>query len=226
MKTDVVLLPGLHGTTVLFDAFIALAPPWARCRPLALPEHSGQTFAALADALEPELQRLEGFILFAESFSAPIAARLARRLGAKISLVVLCNPLTETPLSLHASFAAALIQSRWVPDWAVAVAMTGGNRSLARSILCEVRKLPRRVLADRVASVFSSSREDVLSGLSAPLLCVAGTYDRLISPTGVRDLVEQIPFSIYAEVSGPHLAAQIVPAAVWAAISEEYESAA
>jgi hypothetical protein len=49
LKADVVLLPGLHGSRALFSSFVELAPPWARCRPLALPTVGGQSFDALAD---------------------------------------------------------------------------------------------------------------------------------------------------------------------------------
>jgi hypothetical protein len=44
MRTDVILLPGLHGSAALFDAFIALAPAWARCRVVSLPVDGAQSF--------------------------------------------------------------------------------------------------------------------------------------------------------------------------------------
>src|SRR5687768_4815954 len=147
MKTAVVLLPGLHGSTELFDGFIALAPPWARCRPLALPEQPQQSFEALANSLSKELASLEGFVLFGESFSGPVAARIAQQLGAKVSLLVICNPLVEVGLAIHPNFGASMLQSSFAPSWAVAFAMTGGDRRLAQAVIHEVRKLPRAVLA-------------------------------------------------------------------------------
>jgi pimeloyl-ACP methyl ester carboxylesterase len=141
MKTDVVLLPGLHGSTSLFDTFVALAPPWARCRTIALPENGDQTFDALADRLEPELRALEGFVLFGESFGAPIALRLAERLGAKVALLVLCNPLVEGPLRVVPPFATWFLRSRLVPVSLVAFAMTGGDGVVATAVLHEVRAL-------------------------------------------------------------------------------------
>ena len=183
MKTDVVLLPGLHGSTALF-------------------------------------------VLFAESFSAPIAARLSQRLSTKVALLVLCNPLVEWPLTISPGIAASFIQSRWIPVWAVALAMTGGDRHLACSLLREVRNLPRDILAARLAAVWSADREDLLTYLQAPVLGIAGSADRLLSPKITEDLMKKVPFAIYAEVSAPHLAAQLAPDQVWAAISEEFESAA
>src|SRR5688572_15222744 len=167
MKTDVVLLPGLHGSTALFEGFIALAPAWARCRPLALPADCPQTFAALAAALEPQLRTLETFVLFGESFSAPVAARLSQRLGSKVALLVLCNPLIEGPFTMASSIGASFIQSRWIPSWVVASAMTGGDRRLAAALLREVRNLPRDVLAARLAAAATANRDDLLRYLQA-----------------------------------------------------------
>jgi pimeloyl-[acyl-carrier protein] methyl ester esterase len=226
MKTDVVLLPGLHGSTALFEGFIALAPPWARCRPIALPIDCVQTFDALADALQPQLRALETFVLFGESFSAPIAARLSQRFSEKVALLVLSSPLIEPPFPMASSIGASFIQSRWIPSWAVAALMTGGDRRLAAALLREARNLPRDLLAARLATVATASRDDLLAYLQAPVLAVGGASDRLLSSRVTEDLMKNVPFGIYTEVPAPHLAAQVAPDRVWAAISEEFETAA
>jgi pimeloyl-[acyl-carrier protein] methyl ester esterase len=226
MRTDVVLLPGLHGSTALFDSFIALAPAWARCRAMALPTEGSQSFDALAAALEPELRSLEGFVLFGESFSGPVAARLATRLGSKVSLLVLCNPLVEPPIGVAASLVSSFARSRLMPRWPVAFAMTGSNRDLAAAILREVRALPGDVFAHRLAVASSARREDLLEHLVAPVLVIAGTSDRLLPARVIEDVLERVPFSVFAQIDAPHLAAQVAPAAVWAAITGEFERAA
>src|SRR5437762_2887056 len=174
MKTDVVLLPGLHGSVSLFEAFVALAPPWANCRSIELPATGEQTFDSIADRLELHLRPLEGFVLFAESFAAPIAARLAHRLAQKIALLVLCNPLIELSLGLFPPVVPSLLRLGAASTFVVATAMTGGDRILARSILREVRRIPREVLVRRVAAACSATREDLVSHLSAPLLIIVG----------------------------------------------------
>ena len=226
MKTDVVLLPGLHGSTALFDTFIALAPSWARCLPMALSVEGDQSFDTLAAQLEPKVKALESFVLFGESFAAPVAARLAERLGSKISLLVLCNPLVESPVPIAPFFAAPLLHSGVVPIWLVAFAMTGGNRPLASAVLREIRALPKEVLERRLAVACAAGREDLASRLSAPVLGIVGSDARLISPSIIEDVLTRVPFAVQVTLAAPHLAAQVAPAAVWAAISEEFESAA
>lgn len=226
MRSDVILLPGLHGSTALFETFVALAPPWARCRAVALPTMGDQSFDALADALEPQLRALEGFVLFGESFSGPIAARLAARLGSKVALLVLCNPLVESSVAIAPSIAAPLLRSGLIPGWAVALAMTGGDRSVAAAILREVRALPKEVLMRRLSTVASANGADLLRYLAAPLLAITGTSDRLLAPSAISEVLDQVEFGVLAEIDAPHLVAQVAPAQVWAAISAEFQRAA
>lgn len=226
MKADVVLLPGLHGSRALFASFVALAPSWARCRPLALPTAGDQGFDALADVLLPELRPLEGFVLLGESFSGPIAARLAARLGQKVALLVLCNPLVEVDFKLPAGLAASMLASKAMPAWCAAFALAGGDRELGKAALDEVRLLPKKILMGRLSTVFSATAADLSSCLGAPLLTILGSRDRLVSLSRARDVCSKVPFSTLVELDAPHLVIQTKPADVWRAISEEFESAA
>lgn len=226
MKADVVLLPGLHGSCALFSSFVALAPSWARCRPLALPTVGGQSFNEIAEALLAELRPLEGFVLLGESFSGPVAARLAARLGQKVALLVLCNPLVKVDFRLPAGLAASMLASKAMPVWCAALALAGGDRALGRAALDEVRLLPRKTLTDRLSGVFSATADGLFGHLVAPLLTILGNRDRLVSLARARDVCSKIPFSTLVELDAPHLVIQTKPAEVWRAISEEFESAA
>ena len=226
MKSDVVLLPGLHGSRALFSSFIELAPPWARCRPFALPTVGGQGFDALAESLLPELRPLEGFVLLGESFSGPIAARLSAHLGQKVALLVLCNPVVEMSVQVPEGILAPIVASVWMPAWCAAMALSGGDRSIARAALGEVRALSRDILAQRLSAVFSATEEALAAHLSPPLLSILGTNDHLVSLSRSRAFFSRVPQSTVAEIEGPHLIVQAKPVEVWAAISEEFETAA
>jgi pimeloyl-[acyl-carrier protein] methyl ester esterase len=226
LKTDVVLLPGLHGSRALWASFAALAPPWASCLSLALPTVGEQSFDGIAGSLGPELRSLEGFVLVGESFSGPIAARLAARLGQKVALTVLCNPLVEAPFALPVGLATAAAASRRLPVWCAARALTGGDRPLAKVVLDEVHSLPKEALRKRLAAALSATRDDLVPFLSAPLLVILGTRDRLVSPALSRELLRSVPSHTLADLDGPHLIAQTRPAEVWKAISDEFETAA
>jgi pimeloyl-ACP methyl ester carboxylesterase len=226
VKTDVVLLPGLHGSTALYDAFVALAPPWARCLAMPLPTLGDQGFDGLAATLETEMRRLEGFVLVAESFSGPVAARLASRLGQKVALVVLCNPLVEISLTLPAGLAATAASWLGMPAAAAAAVLADGDRALGRAALDGIRALPRGVLEARLAAAFAATSGEMAPFLAPPLLAVLGARDRLVSPDWTRALLADVPSATVVELDAPHLVVQTKPAEVWKAISDEFESAA
>jgi len=220
------MLPGLHGTTRLFDAFVAMAPPWARCRPLSLPREGPQDFDSLARAFEPQVRPLEGFVLIAESYSGPVAARISALLGSKLALLVLCNPLTASAFLFPPRLAASLASATWVPAWTAALLMTGGDRALARAMLRQVRALPRQTLIDRISIAQRTSPADIVTHVSSPLLSILGTRDLLVRASSSRDSIGRIPYSTVVELDAPHLVIQSHPADVWAAITGEFSSAA
>ncbi len=226
MKADVVLLPGLHGSCALFSSFIALAPAWASCLPLALPTVGGQSFDEIADAIFPELKPLDGIVLLGESFSGPVAARLSARLGQRVALLVLCNPVVEMSVRVPQRLLAPIVSSAWMPTWCASMALSGGDPSIARAALDEIRALPEGILARRLSAAFSATEKALAPHLSPPLLTILGTSDNLVSLARSRALFSRIPESTVAEIEGPHLIVQTRPVEVWAAISEEFETAA
>lgn len=226
MKTDVVLLPGLHGSTALFESFVALAPAWARCIPVPLPTLGDQGIAGLARTLEAEVGSLDGFVLVAESYSGPIAARLAARLGEKVALLALCNPLVELSGGLPEGLAATAASWRALPAWSAAAILADGDNALGSAALEEIRALPGAILEARLAAAFTAMSEELAPFLAPPLLAILGTRDRLVPPEGTRALLKGVPFASVVELDAPHLVVQTKPREVWDAISDEFESAA
>jgi hypothetical protein len=104
--------------------------------------------------------------------------------------------------------------------------MTGGDREAASAMLHEVRSLSRPVLAQRIAAARAARRKDLLGYLSAPVLAIAGSSDRLLSPRTINAIMNEVRLGVVAEIDAPHLAVQVAPAEVWAAINEEFETAA
>lgn len=73
---NLVMLPGMDGTGILFDRLIDELS--CACRVIALPQGEDQSYAFLLDYVVRQLP-CEEFILLAESFSGPIAADIASR---------------------------------------------------------------------------------------------------------------------------------------------------
>ncbi|HYH09857.1 MAG TPA: alpha/beta fold hydrolase [Thermoanaerobaculia bacterium] len=205
--TTIVLLPGMDGTGELFRAFLACAP--ATLQPLVVPlPHAGSYEELLARIGLPDDEEL---VLLGESFSGPLALRLAEREGGRVSAVILCNSFVRAPYpgvlrwlpwplaflwKPHAAFIRWLFLGRDAPDAAVKEV----QRAIART--------PRRVLAARVRAILTLDAVPV----PVPVLYLRGTEDRLIHevPPGVT----------VREIRGPHLLLQTAPGEAWRAIED------
>lgn len=225
MTADVVLLPGLHGSTALFEEFVALAPPWARCRPLALPASGDQSFDGLARALAPAVFSDDGpRVLIAESFSTPIAARLSALANGRVALLVLCNPLFAVPLRMPKRLAAWFTRSALCPARLVAFAMAGGDMTLGAAVASEIRALPRVVLERRLSSAFGVRERDIVNHAAARLLVITGARDRLIAPRTARRIVLTLSDASLVELPAAHLVIQATPGALWNAITKDWNA--
>jgi pimeloyl-ACP methyl ester carboxylesterase len=106
------------------------------------------------------------------------------------------------------------------------MALSGGDTAVARAALDEVRALPKGILAQRLSAIYSATEEDLASHLAPPLLTILGTSDNLVPLSRSRAFFSRVQDGSIVEIEGPHLIVQTRPAEVWAAISEEFETAA
>ena len=90
-----VLLPGLNGSSALFTPLLAELGD-IDCQVLDLPEHGPQDYDALAQKLAERLHSTP-FVLLGESFSGPIAYRLAMRKPPGLQGVILAASFLTVP---------------------------------------------------------------------------------------------------------------------------------
>src|SRR5262245_10771883 len=88
-QVTLVLLPGLDGTGQLFKGLLAALP--SRFNPLvvSLPQRGDQCYATLAAYVAELLPAAGPFVLLGESFSGPLALRVAAKSDANLIAVVL-----------------------------------------------------------------------------------------------------------------------------------------
>ncbi len=221
METSVFLIPGLHGTAALFGPFSSLAPRGFQCQAIPLPTGGDQGPDALAARMAETLPQAERFVLVAESFGGPVAARLAEHFPGRVILLVLSNPLTTVPVPFPAGLARSLMQSRRMPVGAVAFMMAGGDRTLAKALLRELHSLPPETLKGRLAATSRSKGNYIPEHAGCRMLTLLGTSDRLISPAKSRKILAPIPNNTLVEIEAPHLLLQTRPAEAWQAILRE-----
>lgn len=76
---QIVILPGLDGTDLLLGRFVDLAPVDCRVKVLPLPDNPADDYESLAASVAERIRPMGPCHLIAESFSGPLAIRIAQR---------------------------------------------------------------------------------------------------------------------------------------------------
>lgn len=213
----VVALPGLHGTPGLFERFEAARPDGVGLLCLGYSADECRSYAELADSVVARLPSSGSFGLVAESFSGPVALRVAARTSPRF--VALCASFASSPVPAAArGLPWRTLFSLRVPDALVAWLLTGGDRTLSRAVAAEIERVRPEVLAHRVSSVLEVDDVELLDHIRAPLLYLRATLDRLVPASAAQRLRARREDLSVVDVTAPHLVLQTSAREAWQAL--------
>jgi pimeloyl-[acyl-carrier protein] methyl ester esterase len=218
----IVMLPGLDGTGQLLGDFILSLGPDADTLLVAYPTDSEIAYEDLAEFVLQSLPGDKPFVLVAESFSGPVAARVAMQRPSGLVGVVFCASFVSSPLPALRRFAALLrfAPVRAIPAAVLAVFLLGRWSSEAhvtglRRALASVQP---RVLRSRARAALTAAQPPDF-GIHVPVLYLRAEFDRLISRASIERLRRAAPSVTVVSIAGPHFLLQAAPEACAAAIS-------
>lgn len=212
-----VLLPGLNGSSHLFtpllDALLDID-----CQVLPLPEQGPQDYDSLADRLIHELRHTP-FMLLGESFSGPLAYRLALRnpeglRGLIFAASFLTSPFAPLALLRHLPIPLALATRPWI----LRTLCLGHQASDAELMLVqgEIRRLDQSLVRARLASL--ATLHTPQQHLALPALHLWPQQDRLVTAKTAKRLADYCDDLRQVRLEGPHFILQTQPRACAAAI--------
>ena len=214
------IMPGMDGTGRLLTGFRHALAPAFDARIVAWPRDAGG-YGELLPLARARLPAKDRFILIAESFSGPLAIRLAAERPPGLAGLVLCasfasaprrwarmlRPLLRLPLPQPpAAMAMPWMMGPWsTPAWTrqVREAMAGVDAAAARHRLRAILEVDARADLSRVA---------------CPLLYLQASEDRLVPPRCWHAIQAVKPDARMARVPGPHFLLQASPEAAACAI--------
>lgn len=211
-----VLLPGLDGTGKLFAPLIAAAPVQVQCAVVDYPRHD-----ANVEILSQHVrQRMTGpCILIAESFSGPIAVRVAS--DSRVEALILCNSFVSPPVlpALRHFFIPAFFKLPR-PSSILGLLLLGrhADAELVDRAQRAIREVSADVLAQRVRETLMTDERETLRSLRKPILYLRGTNDRLLWERSWKEILNIRPDAKVVSIGGPHLLLQTLPTECWRAI--------
>jgi pimeloyl-[acyl-carrier protein] methyl ester esterase len=215
----IVILPGLDGTDLLLGRFVELAPAQSVVTVLPLPDNSADDYDALTRSVGDRIRGLGPCHLIAESFSGPLAIRIAAR-----------QPELVQRLTLVASFATSPAPgwAHWLPwSWLFRLPLpytvakylfVGNDHDMATRLRNAVRQTSAATLVKRVRCILEVDVCRDLASLQCPVEYLRPTADRLVSDRAVCKIRECHPSVAIHRIDGPHLILQTRPEQSWSII--------
>jgi pimeloyl-[acyl-carrier protein] methyl ester esterase len=223
--TALVLLPGLDGTGKLFAGFIKALDPRVGAIVVAYPPDQPMGYAeldALVMGVLDKLPREQRYVLLGESFSGPLAIRIAARAPAGLVGLILCASFAKNPFAWlgWTRPLAAYLPVKSLPRWVRAPLMWGSlSPDRAPSQMERAMSgVSAAVIRQRIAALLAVDETSALERVRMPTLVLRATGDRVIPKAATRRIRSSLPQAQFLEINAPHLLLQTRPEECAAAV--------
>lgn len=219
------LLPGLDGSGRLFAPLLRAEPRDLAAEVVSFPSDRALGYDDLAAVVRQRLPRGR-FALVAESFSGPIAVRIAAERPPGLVALVLAATFLHDPVNpiLHSirGLAGARLFGLGMAAPVVRHFMAGPDapRAVVDEVQAAVAAVSPAVLVHRAAESLRVDVREDFARVRAPVLWIAPTRDRLLRTSAVDEALEIRPDLEVARIEAPHMVLQRCPHASLARIEE------
>jgi len=220
-----VLLPGLDGTGQLFRWLVEALPPQIEPMVVSFAPDDYGDYASLEARVAPLLPQDRPFVLLGESFSGPLALRLAARRPDNLKAVVLVASFVARPIGWMSVIAAPLVRPFLfrlpVPIFLLRWLLLGAEppAKVTAAVLKSVRAVAPAVLAARCRAALTVDVTEAFKQCWVPMLYLGGRRDRLISAHVVQRMKAARPDLECKLLDAPHFVLQCAAVAAVDAIA-------
>jgi pimeloyl-ACP methyl ester carboxylesterase len=211
-----VLLPGLDGTGKLFAEFLKVLDKGITPLVVSYPQDVPMGYDDLETLVRAALPADRPLVLLGESFSGPLAIRIAARPPQGLLGLILCVTFARNPYpwAAWARPLAAYLPLKSFPRWLRAPLMWGSadpNRapSQAQRAMAGVSV---EVVRRRVAEILAVDECAALRSVAIPTLVLRAMRDRVISRAATERIMHEAPHAQRVDIDGPHLLLATRPA--------------
>jgi pimeloyl-[acyl-carrier protein] methyl ester esterase len=209
---SLILLPGLDGTGTLFGPLIRELPASIETRVVAYPRDHCLSYAELGGVVRAALPTDRPFVLLGESFSGPLAIRMAAAHAPGLAGTILSCSFVRNPYPFT-GWAAGLVRSIspnvFPATWRTALVLGFEADGPIRTMVDQaVASVSSDVLAHRAASVLELDDTALLSRVTTPVLYLRASQDSLIPPGAGEWIRERVAPCTVIDIDGPHMLLQ------------------
>lgn len=222
-----IVLPGMDGTGELLSDFVAAMAPAFDTEVVAYPRDRPLGYDELVARVRPQLPIDEPYLLIGESFSGPIAIRLAASKPPRLAGLVLCASFARAPRPPGSPLSAATLARlagrmplhRMPTRWVAAAMLGHWSSPQWRARLGPLlASLDPAVMRHRLREGGAADVTAALAEIACPLLYLRARHDRLVSRDSWRRVAETRPDARCIDIDAPHFLLQARAPAAAAAI--------
>ncbi len=206
------LLPGLDGTGKRLGEFAAQLGALCEVRIVGYPPELPLDYEALEAQVRAALPAGRPFVLLGESFSGPIAVRIAADRPPGLQAVILCASFIKSPMPLPrwAAPLAARVPVKSLPRWLRGLLLWGPGPSARIPTQAQRASagVAAPVLRARLAALLSVDASAAAARVRVPMLVIYARNDRLLGARAARHIRRCAPHAELVELAGPHLLLQ------------------
>ena len=206
---EIVLLPGLDGTGDLFARVTPFLADDLTVRIMRYPQDPNLGYAGYIELVRNEIADRQ-VLLLGESFSGPVAVRIARQLGRQIKGIVLVATFVSNPWPGWLIRWAARVDPATTPAKIRDAILMGpyGDVELTKMVDEIVRTLPRPVRAARLRAVAEVDVRQDFVELKCPILVLHGRGDWLVRKSQMQKAVSDKGGARMIVIPGAHMLLQ------------------
>ena len=215
-KINLVLLPGMDGTGLLFEPLVAALDDEFTIQIIDYPIDQALGYDALENFVRERLPQNEPYFILGESFSGPIAMSIAASRPPLLKGVILCATFARNPrpvFGLFQNFVGAAPVSI-MPTRALGVALLGSFATPARlaALASALARVAPAVLHARVREVLAVDVTEKLSAIDTPILYLQAARDRVVPSSAAALIASHVPHMRVEVFDAPHFLFQCQPA--------------
>ncbi|MGC2638241.1 MAG: alpha/beta hydrolase [Acidobacteriaceae bacterium] len=213
----ILILPGMDGTGKLLIEFMGELPASLRTEIPQYPTDRVLTYDDLAKMVRSLCEDSPPFVLMAESFSTPLAIRIAAENLANLQGLILCAGFARSPVRgakrWVVSVLAPLLTRAVLPEAAIRAWLVGrdATSTLVRITRETIASVQPAILTARLRAVLACDVRADLLHVTVPLLYLQAQHDRLVRPRCLKGIRTIRPDVRAVVVDGPHFLLQREP---------------
>ena len=211
-----VVLPGLDGTGARITPFLREMESTVPTRIIGYPRDQPMGYAELESLVRRTLPTGRRYVVLAESFSGPIAIRVAADPPPGLAGLILCGTFAKNPFPWLRGVRALAVRVPFksLPRWLRAPLLWGSGdpRRAPPGAERASAGVAQAVIRRRLHEVLSVDATARLEAIGLPTLILRATRDRILPRAATRLLVQRTPRADVVEIEGPHLLLQSRPA--------------